>query len=192
VFDAESHRFLVNLPLSEAAVEAFEREHRVSLPSDYRRFLTEIGNGGAGPFYGVFPLGVMDDNFGLRTWSENDGTVGVLSEPFPYEKEWNDLSGQPNDALLETDEAEYNRRLELFSDSYWCSSHVNGAIPICHEGCALRVWLVLNGSQAGCLWRDLRSEFAGLKPIQTADGSPATFASWYGEWLGNVSAPKQR
>jgi hypothetical protein len=68
VFGADGHGFQMNpaLPKSEAA--SFERDHNIALPLDYRQFLTGLGNDGAGPFYGVFPLGFMDNNFDLRPW----------------------------------------------------------------------------------------------------------------------------
>jgi hypothetical protein len=81
----------------------------------------------------------MDDNFGLRTWQEDDGFVGVLSEPFRLEEEWNDNSSQPSAELADRDESEYWRRMEILQTRYWRSSLVNGAIPICHEGYSLRI-----------------------------------------------------
>jgi hypothetical protein len=42
----------------------------------------------------------MDDNFDFRPWQENDGVVGNLLNPFTFQDEWNDLSGQPNADLL--------------------------------------------------------------------------------------------
>ena len=184
VFGAEAHDFRSNPTLPEADVSAFERTHNITLPPDFRQFLIGVGNGGAGPFYGIFPLGEMDDNFNLRPWKEGDGSVGVPSEPFPLEEEWNDLSTMPPDDLANRDESEYERQLDI----YWRSSLVNGAIPICHEGCALRIWLVVTGTQAGYLWEDRRSEYAGLRPVRLADGSPATFTGWYGEWLDDCLA----
>jgi hypothetical protein len=185
VFGANGHGFQMNPALQESEAASFERDHQIALPPDYRQFLTCLGNGGSGPFYGVFPLGVMDDNFDLRPWQENDGFVGNLLKPFTFEDEWNDLSGQPDADLLKRDPDEYDRQIELFDARYWTSDLVNGAFPICHEGCALRIWLVVTGKQAGKLWEDRRSEYAGLRPIRLADGAVATFSQWYMEWLDN-------
>jgi hypothetical protein len=188
VFGADTHCFQLNPPLREGEVERFEQEHRVNLPSDYRQFITRLGNGGAGPFYGIFPVGKMDDTFGLCAWREDDGLVGVLSKPFPLDADWNDLAGMPPDDLADRNESDYEAQMDAFEKSYWRSSLMNGAIPICHEGCALRVWLVLAGTEAGRVWEDRRSEYAGIRRIALPDGSPATFAAWYDEWLNSCLA----
>lgn len=183
-FGRENHRFLLNPILTESDIVAFEHQYNIRMPTDYRHFLTTIGNGGAGPYYGVFPLGEVDESDGvLQRWHECDHIVGDLSQPFPFDAAWNDLSDMPSDELLKSDEIEYWRRTGKFEKVYWDSSLVNGAIPICHEGCAIRIWLVVTGSQAGYLWRDGRSEYTGIKPVQSADGRTATFSIWYAEWL---------
>lgn len=183
VFGADVHGFRLNPPMTEAQVLGFEQAHGITLPSDFREFLTAVGNGGAGPFYGLFPLGQMDDNFAMRDWQENDATVGDLSQPFRLEAAWNDLTGMPENELVDLDESEYWRRMDAFERTYWGAALMNGAIPICHEGCALRVWLVLTGPQRGFLWEDRRSEYKGVRPVRMADGIAATFLSWYEEWL---------
>ena len=188
VFGSEGHHYQLNPVLSEAEAAAFERDYKIVLPADYRRFITKLGNGGAGPFNGVFPLGFLDHNFDEGPWHENDGFVGTLSKPFPLHAEWNDLTGQPADDPLRRDEEEYWRQMDQFDKRYWSSELVNGAFPICHEGCALRIWLVVTGEQAGRLWEDRRSERAGLRPVQLADASMATFSEWYKEWLDECYA----
>ena len=42
--------------LSEEEIEAFEHKHCITLPDDYRTFISEIGNGGFGPGHGLLPL----------------------------------------------------------------------------------------------------------------------------------------
>ena len=70
IFGAEGHGFKLNPPLKEFDVAAFEEKHHIRLPDDYRQFITEIGNDGAGPYFGVFPLGYMDDAFGVAPWDK--------------------------------------------------------------------------------------------------------------------------
>jgi hypothetical protein len=178
----ESGVFELNPVILEDKVRAFEQDRSIRLPSEYRDFLVQIGNGGAGPHYGVFPLGTVDDNFAIRNWTPNDDLVGDPSKPFRFEEAWNDISDMPPDDLHENEE-EYWRRMEFFERTYWGAEFINGAIPICHQGCALRIWLVVTGPQAGMLWDDRRSEYQGIRPLELTDGSRATFGAWYDEWL---------
>lgn len=182
MFGSQAHEFLLNDPLAESDVRAFEHRHGIHLPTDYRLFITSIGNGGAGPFYGIFPLGMMDEKFGLQ-WEKHDGIVGALASPFPHGTAWNDLAGQPSDELLRLNETEYDSQVEEFETRYWSSSLVDGAIPICHTGCALRIWLVVTGQETGNLWYDGRADHIGIAPLTINDGSPLSFATWYGDWL---------
>src|SRR4051812_1446593 len=69
VFGSTRHAHRFNSPLPLERVEAFESSYNVSLPEPYRRFLTELGNGGAGPYYGVMPLELE---------------APQLRHPFPY------------------------------------------------------------------------------------------------------------
>ena len=184
VFGAGGHGFSLNPPLLEIKVSEIEHRHNIQLPQEYRHFLTAIGNGGAGPFYGLFPWGKWDGaGRELETWAEAGDFVGILSEPFPLMCAWNDLEGRPPSELMDTNEEEYERLLGEFERIYWDTARLNGAVPICTEGCALRIWLVLTGEQAGRLWRDDRADDKGLAPLSLADESPATFSRWYADWL---------
>jgi hypothetical protein len=183
VFGADGHGFRLNPPLSEAEVAGFETSRGTHLPADYRQFITEIGNGGAGPYHGVFPLGYMDDGFEIATWDGPYSIVGDLAAEFLYREAWNDLTGCPPAELADDNEDEYDCQMSAFEERYFAPSVMNGAFPICHMGCALRVWLVTTGEQRGRLWRDGRAENTGLSPILLKDGSPADFSGWYLEWL---------
>ena len=194
VFGAIAHGFRLNPPLPEAEVAAFETEHHVSLPADYRGFLIHLGNGGAGPAYGLFKLGEMDGGRGHARWIENNGFVGILAEPFPYADKWNDLTGKPEfddaQALAQTNyeyDDLYGERLDEWEQKhYWNTRHVNGAIPICHLGCALREWLVVTGPEAGHVWCDRRVDDQGLYPLEIETTTRVTFLRWYRSWLDDA------
>lgn len=59
VFGSERHRYRLGQKLTESELAAFELTNGIWLPTDYRRFLSMVGNGGAGPFYGLEPLGTF-------------------------------------------------------------------------------------------------------------------------------------
>jgi hypothetical protein len=50
------HGFHMGPKLGVVQVAEFEHKHGIQLPDGYRAFLTHVGNGGAGPYYGVLPL----------------------------------------------------------------------------------------------------------------------------------------
>jgi len=186
-FGSKEHKFQTHSVLAEGTVSDFEELHRVRLPLEYRGFLLSIGNGGAGPYHGVFKLGEIDDGFNYKAWRENDGFVGVLSEPFAHTRPWNDLSGMPafDDSRAGDGEweDEYWRRWDAWDACYWSSANVNGAIPIGHHGCAIRDWLIVTGPEAGNVWTDSRSDLRGLFPAQQQDKGRVTFLQWYRSWL---------
>ena len=68
IFGSDSHQYLLNDPISLAEINGLERKYRCEFPRDYIRFLTELGNGGAGPDYGLFPIGFQDHGYELTGW----------------------------------------------------------------------------------------------------------------------------
>ena len=181
IFGADSHGFALNPVVTESEVERFEAEHGVRLPEDYRWFLTNVGNGGIGPHHGLHPLGTMDGASGdVVPWS--DELVGPLSRPFPHSDAWNDLTGMPDFQRALGDDR-FEADLDLFDERYWGAEQVEGSVPICHLGCALRIWLVVTGDELGRLWLDRRADREGLAPATNASGRRIGFLEWYDDWL---------
>lgn len=186
VFGSAVHDYKLNPPIPVSTIEEFEARHGIRLPDDYRYFITEIGNGGAGPAYGLFPFGQVEDG---RSWEEGD-LVGNVSQPFPHVEAWNlpdsfwaqepdpppDISAEEEDRMLEAWD-------KLLEEHYWNPAIMNGAIPICSLGCGLDQWLVVNGEQKGFVWNDYRADYRGLLPVCNALGGQATFSDWYMSWL---------
>lgn len=186
VFGSDSHRFEMNPVLSENEIQRFEAKHGISLPTDFRMFLLHVGRGGAGPAYGLFNLGEIDDGWGFSKWENRNSMVGSLRSPFPYKKAWNDLSGRPDSALAESDEDEYYRLQEAFERRYY--QPVDGAIPICHLGCALRQWLVVSGDEFGNVWNDNTADYDGFEPEKHGKDIRIGFFRWYRRWLDDAVA----
>jgi hypothetical protein len=100
--------------------------------------------------------------------------VGELSLPFPHQTPWNDLTGKPDDQMP-VDSDEYDSAIESFENRYFDPRQINGAIPVCHLGCARRQLLVITGPEAGYIWSDDRSEYKGLSPLSSPGRGRTTF-----------------
>lgn len=179
MFGEEVHSYELNPVLTANEVSTFEHEHDVRLPDDYRQFITRVGNGGAGPYYGLFALGEMDDGDDFGPW---DNFIGELSSPFPHIKAWNNVSDKPEYQGAGDDER-FDPLIEEFDERYFDPRHVCGAIPICHLGCARRQWLVVTGPEAGNVWCDDRADYKGLYPLRSDKHDRVTFYEWYRGWL---------
>jgi len=75
VFGADGHRYRLNKTISPEQLREFESVNAVTLPDDYKQFLLQAGNGGAGPYYGLMPL-------------EECPIYGDLAKPFALTDEW--------------------------------------------------------------------------------------------------------
>jgi hypothetical protein len=176
LFGADGHRYRLNPVRSVAEIRAFEASLGIVLPADYVTFVTEVGNGGAGPFYGVNPLGECDAALGAGTerWHPKDVLVGEPRLPFPHREAWN----LPPAEIEALQDAEHDDPRML---AYWRA--MDGAIPICHEGCAYRDWLVVTGSERGFVWHDETAGDGGWWPWKGKSGERLTFLAWYEAWL---------
>lgn len=84
-FGVKEQEVSYNPCLSEEDIKEFEHKHCITLPDDYRTFISEIGNGGFGPGYGLLPLDKAIVDFKLR-----DKPNISLNEKFPYQDSWNE------------------------------------------------------------------------------------------------------
>ena len=155
VFGASYHAFALAPTLPESEAKAFEEKHGIFLPEEYRAFLTEVGNGGAGPFYGINPLGLNDNG---RPLEGED--FGDLQRPFP------------GPLPVDTPGEEFGPEHLL-----------DGCLQIAHMGCGYYVLLVVSGPLRGSLWEDIRVADGGLRPLLDEQGGRLGFGDWYMAWL---------
>lgn len=117
----------------------FESLCHVMLPLGYRRFILEMGDGGAGPAYGLLPLAA-----GLAR-----GPAAVmpdlLQKPFPYT------------AVVDAG--------ELRDPETGVSAPRPGSITVCEEGASLCHFIVVAGPTRGSMWVDRTAADGGYEPL---------------------------
>ena len=175
-FGAEHHHYRLNPPLPLEEIEAFEEKFDIRLPEDYRHFLLEVGNGGAGPAYGVLRLKYWD----LRVdcdWDRATNTpiprvtsplASYLASPSPLSAD------APYDST-------WQEELEPLD---WVP--FQGTITVCSQGCADCVLLVVTGQERGRLVEVSEDWIA-----PTFFPMP-NFLSWYETWQDSVLSSADR
>jgi uncharacterized protein (TIGR02996 family) len=153
-----------NPTLSEAELLAFEADYRVTLPDEYRMFLSEVGNGGLGPGEGLLRLAEAVD----RSPSRDLGTPFPFSirqyreDPDRFYEEQSTEAYQPWPGVLFLSEP----------DSYGYA------------------YLVITGEDRGMLW-GYGPHNCGWTPEcpssvldnKWANGEVRSFFRWYEDWL---------
>lgn len=188
VFGSEQHHYRLGPCLTEKQIQQFEQRHRITLPQEYRAFLLHVGNGGAGPYYGLLPLesSVVSE--------EGD----FLTRPFPYSNWWNGMT-PPNWWNVVSEQREPAQFDPFREEEYFADIHVQGALRLAHEGCGYYRLLVVSGPERGHIWSDERAGDGGIFPLPYQSGSyyvegfylipvephspRVTFSQWYLEWL---------
>lgn len=180
VFGAASHEYQFNEPIPIEKLNKFEEKFEVELPKDYKAFISEIGNGGAGPYYGIHPLKRNLGKFIQKNKFE------LLKFDFPHKEQWN----WPEKILSKFDELKEDEDEDLsdfFDKIFWeqyCKDELTyGSINIAEYGCALTFLLVISGDDKGKVWFDQRADYKGLNPITDDNGNKLDFSDWYVEWL---------
>jgi hypothetical protein len=191
VFGADDHGFRLARVLSAEELADLESLVGARLPEEYRDFLLQVGAGGAGPAYGVYPV-----ERGERGWQWTGDWAALadearLAEPFPVAgpdpEVMEVLLGQCPQEEDFADVAEFDSAYEAWDERWaevmWDPDRTVGAVVLCDLGCGRRQWLVVSGSEAGRIWSDDRIDGVGLAPLLDEAGRPVTFARWYLDWL---------
>ena len=165
-FGAYSHQYKLAAPAGEEAIRKFEEQQGVRLPEEYRDFLMFIGNGGAGPYYGLYGLKALEDDLsdsrGLRRCRS-------LEEPVIYPK----MSGEEWDRIVNLEGRRKGEEVYPYT----------GVLPIGTQGCTLMTGLMLTGPYRGqVVYYD--NDFCGPPFFVREKG----FLSWYERWLREVIA----
>jgi len=169
----EKHGWSLNAALALSEIQAFEQKYGFSLPSGYREFITEFGDGGAGPGYGMFSLSEAVGFERLPEWERD-----AVTRTFPHVVAYN----PENDPAYSTyykssDEQPITVSREDSLRYFYNMDVVAGTITLCDEGCNQFVRLVINGPSVGQMWMDESVEGEGFYPLGVC------FLDWYENWL---------
>ena len=174
VFGASSHEYRLDSPIDTKEVESFEDKYNISLPEEYKIFLTQIGNGGnehrsqvgnsgAGPYYGIYKLG---HKYQLFMGNIAFPTLEYLTkEPFfnseTTKEEWEKISENMSENIFERVYA--------------------GILTIGACGCAGYMGIMLNGENAGRVVHTYDEiEYCPRFARET------NFLDWYENWLDSI------
>ncbi|MEH2244611.1 SMI1/KNR4 family protein [Nostoc sp.] len=190
IFGSESHQYQFKPCLSNKDIQMFESRYNIILPSEYRNFLLEVGNGGVGPGYGLSGLSGIEneDVIPEKLYQEN---YEILSQPFPLTEAWNDL-----DLIVKN-----NTGFVANNDTYFDDKFIQGTLTITNYGCGIYAMLVITGEQSGKIWIDDRTNDNGIYPASLSfchafhdtnlddfhqdsdEEQPLSFSDWYEDWL---------
>ena len=164
---------LFNPPAAIEEVRAFEQEMHVTLPEDFVRYLTELGNGGIGPDYGIWSLDEMRKH---NPYAPKSGDLPPMIGGGLSAEKWKMFAEKAENA----DDDDEIEALE--------QQLIAGGIFIGTPGCTMDTLLMCRGAAAG---ETLVVDFDYLsyynKPIEK--GFP--FADWMIEGLNDRIAGKK-
>jgi hypothetical protein len=208
-FGAEKHHYRLVEPLPIDAVDTIESRLGVQLPSEYREFLSRVGNGGAGPGYGLERLAVIDGEAQIPKAAKRgpmrvirSGPSGTFSRPVHLDehgRELDDFNLDYWDAArqLLADREGPRRKFPCTEPMLELGDDVDergGSLLLADYGCAIEARLVLEGRYRGHVWM-LDGSSGALVPfgMMLGLGSPSNpdevsdeafdFLGWYKHWL---------
>lgn len=207
-FGAFKHQYQLGAPLSKQELADAERWYQIQLPQDYREFLLYLGNGGAGPGYGLNRFGVLKTPIVNRaprreivvedksststysTWAFEESFYdemenlrldpSSLQRPFPLTHAWQ----MPSEDVSEDDD-------EL--DHWWTQTvdpiFSDGQFELCHHGCGQKDKLIVCGEEAGAVWCFDEQDMESVAPYgysllsEQVPKRRCSFRKWYEDWL---------
>ncbi len=168
-FGACRHEWRFNPPARIEEVQALEHELNITLPEGLVRYLTQLGNGGCGPDYGIYSI---DEIRRKSSWLPDNPDLPVLLSPEMNKSEWEEFvrgyDSIPYDENYDDAAARYLGRLTA------------GTVAVSAPGCTLQSLLICRGAYSGRIVTvdfDLRTNM------------PPLFCERFAQWCtGEVAA----
>lgn len=180
LFGASTHKYKLNPPISASFVRSIEEKYGFTLPEDYFQFITEVGDGGVGPDYGIQSFITLltegADSYSKRYWQEYRYSLVKPFVPRPM------LADEVEEFAIATKEA-YERNpnhyyiCEEDDETKFCDTA--GFYTLGTHGCQWDFGLIITGEKRGQVF-DTDNE--------GAYGFVAnSFTEFYQRWLDRLS-----
>jgi hypothetical protein len=189
---AESHGYRLAPTVDPDLLQAVETALSARLPEDYRSFLTDLGNGGAGPYFGIASLDESIERSFLtlgEEWTDECRLAEVVAGlpaftrdfPLTGDVDFGELLERPAgwDEHLERLESDsgYEARWEELRGTYLAEPYDGGWLPICDFGCGDFFVLVVRGQRRGTVWANSVWSATGFYCLEVS------FEVFYRRWL---------
>lgn len=158
LFGSWGHAHLFNAVIDAELLGVWEEEMKLTLPEGYRSYLTQLGNGGAGPAYGLGEF-IFPQYQSLReTCLYSDSQVEVFNK---VAKQWFEQEQHSDQELYQSYYEEHPEAPKLeygdwdeqvygpILDKLMHQLFEQGMLLIANQGCSNDVFLILNGSHRG-------------------------------------------
>ena len=182
LFGAKKHKYQLNPPISTSFVRAIEEKYEFSLPEDYFRFITEIGDGGAGTDYGIYPFADLvkkrQERFAERHYQNYRNSLKNAFTPRPMlADEFEEFS------ILKSDYEQNPEQYFIYQNSdEERQCHLDGFYVLGTHGCAWDFGMVITGEMRGKVFT---TDNTGAYCLE-AD----SFEEFYQNWLDRINAKK--
>lgn len=212
-FGAYNHQYRLGPPLTQADIVAAEAHYQITLPTEYREFLLHLGNGGAGPGYGLERFGILAAPVVPRNPTrsvilDRDGGVSPLNDFDEFSQGFDELFFTEMQRL-KFDRSQLTRPFPLLRP--WARDDVDepddeddyfrwkldildpmfkyGSLELSDHGCGQKHKLIVSGNEAGSVWVYDEQDRESIYPYGARMLPPDapvrryTFAEWYEDWV---------
>ncbi|WP_013324922.1 SMI1/KNR4 family protein [Gloeothece verrucosa] len=208
IHGSEIHQYQLYPCLSPSSLRNFEQQYQMTFPEDYRHFLLEVGNGGAGPGYGLFQLKTEDLLDEQTLILEKQYESGMLPEKLAEKYNYFSQAFSPQCLPLYQTSQDWESQIKNTGNNqedwqYLSQKLMAGTLAIADYGCGINAHLVITGDYRGTIWIDDRVNDGGIYPCdliacgffhgedqdiddqeeQQEIAEPLFFLDWYNHWL---------
>lgn len=185
MFGASRHRYVLNPPIRASFVRSVEERYGFRLPEDYFHFITEVGDGGAGPYYGIDSfVSLVEQKSNPRAEEYAVAYRLSLAQKFtPRQMQADEVEEY---AIVTREYYEKNPKQyfvfdELLESDNLCET--NGFLVLGTHGCQWDFGIVVSGERRGQIFDTDNEGGFGLVTY--------SFEEFYQEWLDWVSDKEQ-